>query len=124
MATRQIEKVSRRMIAAHVSRGRVLVATGVLTVAFGWRVCVSAQDDSRSLAELSLEELLNTSVTSVSKRETRVNESPAAVFVLTGEDIRRSGATSVPEALRMVPGLDVARINADDWAVSSRGFNS
>ena len=66
---------------------------------------------------------MNERVTSVSKKETKLSESPAAISVITQEDIRRSGLTSLPELLRTVPGLDVARINGNQWAVSSRGFN-
>jgi iron complex outermembrane receptor protein len=84
----------------------------------------AAGNDALSLADLSIEQLMNESVTSVSKKETRLADSPAAITVITPEDIRRTGATTVPEALRIVPGLDVARINANEWAVSSRGFNS
>lgn len=62
-------------------------------------------------------------VTSVSKQESTVGRSPAAVFVITQEMIRRSGATSIPEALRMAPGLEVAHINSNLWAVTSRGFS-
>lgn len=75
------------------------------------------------LLSLSLEDLLNVQITSVSRKAQRLTDSAAAAFVLTNEDIRRSGATSVPEALRMVPGLDVARLGSNRWAVSSRGFN-
>jgi iron complex outermembrane receptor protein len=75
-------------------------------------------------ADFSLEELTNIKVTSVSKKETSLDDAPAAVFVITQEDIRRSGLTSIPELLRMVPGLDVAQIDANHWAVSSRGFNN
>src|SRR5688572_14102580 len=69
-----------------------------------------------SLAELPLEDLLNIEVTSVARQEQSLSESAAAVFVITGDDIRRSGATSIPELLRMVPGLDVAQISANTWA--------
>lgn len=72
---------------------------------------------------LSLEELMDVEVTSVSKRRQRVADAAAAIFVITQEDIRRSGATSVPELLRMAPGVEVARIDANKWAVSIRGFN-
>ena len=75
------------------------------------------------LKQLSIEELLQLEVTSVSRQPQQVNNSPAAVFVITGEDLRRSGATSFPEALRLVPGLQVARIDNNKWAVSARGFN-
>src|SRR5207248_11567044 len=53
----------------------------------------------------------------------KVADAAAAIFVLTQEDIRRSGATSIPEALRLVPGLEVARIDQNKWAIGSRGFN-
>lgn len=69
---------------------------------------------------LSLEDLMNISV---AKRPQKVADSAAAVFVITQEDIRRTGATSIPEALRMVPGLEVARIDENKWAIGSRGFN-
>jgi len=63
-------------------------------------------------------------VTSVTKQESTVGRSAAAVFVITPEMIRRSGATCIPEALRMAPGLDVAQVNSNAWAISARGFNS
>jgi len=81
------------------------------------------ESNRKSLADLSIEELMNESVTSVSKKETKLVESPAAISVITQEDIRRSGLTSLPELLRTVPGLDVARVNGNQWAISSRGFN-
>jgi iron complex outermembrane recepter protein len=63
-------------------------------------------------------------VTSVTREASTVGRSAAAVFVITNEMIRRSGATSIPEALRMAPGLEVARVNSNSWAISSRGFNN
>ena len=66
---------------------------------------------------------MNTEVTSVSKKEQKLSQMAAAIFVITQEDIRRSGATNIPDLLRMVPGLDVAQINANTWAISARGFN-
>jgi iron complex outermembrane receptor protein len=77
---------------------------------------------SSNLADLSLEELMNVEVTSVSAKAERKGEASAAVFVITQEDIRRSGATTVPDLLRTVPGLHVARLDANKWSVSSRGF--
>jgi iron complex outermembrane recepter protein len=73
---------------------------------------------------LSLEELMDLRVTSVAKRDQRLSDAAAAVFVITAEDIRRSGVTTLPEALRMAPGLFVGRINGGQWAVSARGFAS
>jgi len=72
---------------------------------------------------MSMEDLMNMQVTSVSKRTQKVADAAAAIFVITQEDIRRSGATSIPEALRLVPGLEVARIDENKWAIGSRGFN-
>jgi iron complex outermembrane receptor protein len=79
--------------------------------------------DTRNLADLSIEELMNESVTSVSKRQQKLSQVAAALFVINQEDIRRSGALNIPDLLRMVPGLDVAQINANTWAISARGFN-
>lgn len=76
------------------------------------------------LTELSLAELIDLKVTSVSKKEEKVSEAAAAIFVITNDDIRRSGVTSIPEALRLAPGINVARVNASTWAITARGFNS
>ncbi len=78
---------------------------------------------TRDLSSVSLEDLMNIEVTSVSKKAEKISQAAAAIFVITQEDIRRSGATNIPDLLRMVPGLDVSQINASDWAVSARGFN-
>src|SRR5688500_10220497 len=80
--------------------------------------------DIATLKTLPLEELLNTEVTSVSRRPERLLDAPSAVQVITSEDIRRSGATSLPEALRLAPNLHVAQIDSRQWAISARGFNS
>jgi iron complex outermembrane recepter protein len=77
-----------------------------------------------ALANLSLEQLSSVEVTSVSKSTQNLQSAAAAVTVITSEEIRRSGATSVPDALRFVPGIHVARQSANEWAVSSRGFSS
>ena len=77
-----------------------------------------------SLKQLSLEELINVEVTSVARKEQRVGDTAAAIFVITQEDIRRSGATSIPEALRLAPGVTVSRIDGNSWAVGIRGFGT
>ena len=74
------------------------------------------------IGQLSLEELMNMRVTTVSREEGTVGHSAAAVFVITPEMIRRSGATTFPEVLRMVPGINVSHIDSSKWAVGSRGF--
>jgi iron complex outermembrane receptor protein len=81
------------------------------------------QQTGSNLAQASLEDLLNIQVTSASRKEQKLSQVPAAVFVITQADIRSSGATNIPDLLRMVPGLDVAQINANKWAISARGFN-
>jgi len=74
--------------------------------------------------DMSLEELMNLVVTSVSKKAQILAETAAAAFVIKAEDIRRSGATNIPEALRLAPGVQVAAIGHNKWSVSIRGFNS
>jgi len=76
------------------------------------------------LTQKSLEDLMNIEVTSVSKREQKTSQAAAAVFVISREVIAQSGALNIPDLLRMVPGLDVAQIDAGKWAISARGFNS
>lgn len=73
--------------------------------------------------QMSLTELLDVEVTSVAGKEQRLAEAAAAVFVISAEDIRRSGATTIPDILRMAPGINVARIDANKWAVTARGQN-
>jgi len=81
-------------------------------------------DEPEDLMTLSLEDLMQQKITSVSRKLQRLSQAAAAVFVITAEDIHRSGALTIADALRMVPGLDVARIDANKWAISSRGFNN
>lgn len=78
---------------------------------------------SGDLSDLSLEQLVNVQVTSVSKREESLSRAPAAVTVISRDDIQRSGARTIPDALRLVPGLQVAHVDSHTWAVSARGFN-
>jgi len=82
-----------------------------------------AEDEPRDAVDLSLEELLDAEVMTASRKLQRLNDVAAAVFVISREDIERSGAMSIPEALRMAPGLQVARLANNRWAVSARGFN-
>src|SRR5207302_638907 len=83
----------------------------------------SSQQSSNDLASASLESLMNTRVSSVSRHEEELRRTAAAVSIITRDDIRRSGATDVAELLRMVPGADVAQLTSSTWAVSARGFN-
>ena len=84
---------------------------------------VASASSAVGLIQLSLEELGQIKVTSVSKKSESLSGAAAAVYVITKDDIRRSGATSLAAALRMAPGLDVAQANARQWAISARGFN-
>jgi iron complex outermembrane receptor protein len=88
---------------------------------------IEAQEVASSpgaLKKLTVEELMNIEVTSVSRRPEKLSEAASAIQVITAEDIRRSGATSLPEALRLASNLEVAQIDARQWAISARGFNS
>ncbi len=80
--------------------------------------------EERDLTGVWLQDLMNLQVTSASKKAQRLSKTASAITVISPEDIRRSGATCLPELLRLVPGLDVARINASKWAISARGFNA
>ncbi|MEO8370305.1 MAG: TonB-dependent receptor [Candidatus Solibacter sp.] len=116
----------------HSSNQRTHITTWVVGLALylpllhGWQETqtTAAQNPVNSLKNLSLEELAQVEVTSPSKHPQPVLKSPVAIFVLTGEDIRRSGATSIPEALRQAPGVEVARIDGNKWSVGIRGFGS
>lgn len=101
---------------------RVLV-TALAAVFFTSGLRAQSGADAPDVTNMSVEDLMNLQVTSVSKRAQRVADAAAAVFVITQDDIERSGARSIPEALRMVPGLEVARIDQNKWAIGSRGFN-
>ena len=80
------------------------------------------QDKKPPLVELSLEELMNTEVTSVSKKQERVSEAAVAIHVISQENIHRLGATTIADALRLSPGLTVARIDSNKWSIGARGF--
>ena len=88
--------------------------------------CIAAQQQSSlpTLKELSLEQLMDVEITSVSKKEQKVGDTAAAIYVITQEEIDRSGVTSIPEALRLAPGVTVSRINSHSWAIGVRGFGT
>jgi len=95
-------------------------------------VCVGFQPSARAqtaaaagnIASASLEELMDIEVTSVSKKEQTLSRTGAAVFVISQEDVRRSGASNIPDLLRMAPGVQVAQIDSNQWAITIRGFNN
>jgi len=92
---------------------------------FAVLVCtLAAAAQEADLSKLSLEDLMNIEITTVGKRPQRMSQVPAAVYVITQADIRRSGATNIPDVLRLVPGMEVAQIDNTNWAISIRGANS
>lgn len=97
---------------------------GIVLIIFqGSRVMAAAGDDSLEyLKGLDIEDLLRTQVTSASKRPESLTDTATAVFVITAEDIKRTGARNIPEALRMVPGIQVSQLDANKWIISARGF--
>ena len=103
----------------------VLLSATLLAANSAWAqgMAQEPEDPAVDLSLLSLEELAQVEVTTVSRGPESVARAAAAVYVITSEDIRRSGATSLPEALRLAPNLDVQRVNAVDYAIAARGFN-
>ncbi len=103
-------------------RGRYTFALAVMIL------CLQANrgvaQSARNLKQLSLEDLMDIDVSSVDRMDNPLSDTAAAVSVLTADDIMRSGATNIPELLRYVPGVDVARSDSDHWSVSIRGFAS
>jgi iron complex outermembrane receptor protein len=107
------------------------VAIRVLTPAvLGFSLLVLVQDpraaspSTGDLADLTLEQLSSIVVTSVSRRQESLASAAASIYVINADDIRRSGAISLPEALRLAPNLQVARADANQYAISARGFNN
>jgi iron complex outermembrane receptor protein len=113
----------KRAAASVVSGGAIAALLIVLTPPALAQVATSEPPKPAELGGMDIEQLMNIRVTTVARKEESVSETAAAVTVLTQEDIRRSGFTTIPEVLRLVPGLQVARLDAHDWAISSRGFN-
>jgi iron complex outermembrane receptor protein len=86
-------------------------------------IASSGQEDFEDFEELSLEDLLEIEVVTAAKKAQKISQAPAAMYVITDEEIRQSGATSIPDVLRMVPGIDVMEITATDFVINARGFN-
>lgn len=84
----------------------------------------SATESTEAYKKMSLTELMNLDVTSVAKQPEPYGQAPAAIQVITGDDIARSGASSLPEVMRLADNLEVAQKNSHDWAISARGFNT
>ena len=101
----------------------VLIATLALTFALS-ALADESDPQQGQLKLLSLDELSQIEVTTPTRRPEKAFTTPAAIFVITSEDIRRSGVTTIPEALRLAPGVEVARIDANKWSIGIRGFGS
>lgn len=105
----------------------MLMSVALCLLVFGNSAFVRAQGTTSSpdqLKRLSVEALMDIEVTSVSRRPEKLSETVSAIQVITQEDIRRSGATSLPEALRLASNLEVAQVDSHQWAISARGFNN
>lgn len=93
-------------------------------MALNFNILGSAEADStQAIEDFSINELMEMEVSSASRKSQTVSDTAAAAFVISQEDIRRSGATSIPDALRLAPGIEVAQINSSAWAITARGFN-
>jgi len=112
------------MIASEESPGLLLPALAALCLVLSAGSAAAADSSSGegALEGLSLEQLASVEVTSVSKAAERLSRAPAAIYVISHDQILRSGATSVPEALRLAPNLEVRRLTSSSYAVSARGF--
>src|SRR6266699_3414496 len=98
----------------HTSSPRLVPLIAIVIAVFV--MGASAQNKVVDVTTMSVEDLMNIQVTSVSKRTQKVADAAAAIYVITQDDIRRSGANSIPEALRLVPGIQVSRIDENKWA--------
>jgi iron complex outermembrane recepter protein len=115
---------STRMASQSGAGGRVRVsAVAALLIGLAFVPAALAAQDATALKRLALEDLMEIDVTSVSRRSEPISEAAAAVDVITGEQIRRSGATTLAEVLRLATGLSVARVDGTTWAISARGFS-
>ena len=88
-----------------------------------WQSVAISDDEFSDLDELSVEKLMSTQISSVSKSQQQLSDAASAIFVISQNDIRRSGYSNLPDLLRMAPGVSVARISSSKWSVSARGFD-
>lgn len=130
MACRQRDVSRRERVRGNDSRPALARALALACVALHGTAFAAADlqlaaaRSPASLSRLSIEELAEIEVSSVSKRPERLADAAASVFVITADDIRRSGASTLPEILRLAPNLQVARASANSYAISARGFNN
>src|ERR1700722_15657689 len=119
-------KTARAKLSSRIGRFVICVVLSSVMLGFTPTEASSsaAQASGNPLKELTLEQLGNVQVTTVSKSPEEVWKTPAAIFVITQDDIARSGVTTIPDALRLAPGVEVARIDSSTWSVGIRGFGS
>ena len=110
------------MARSDLSRLPILLSAALLGCWYA--ACATATASESDLGNLSLQELADLPVTSVSKRPEPLSDAAASIYVITNDAIRRSGARTLPEALRLAPNLEVAQIGADSWAISARGSDA
>lgn len=106
-----------------LSDRRVRLCSIGLVLLLATTLFAGAADNLPDFSSLSLQELSEIKVTSVSKKEQKLSQVAAAAYVISQEEIHRSGLTNVADLLRIVPGISVARIDGSKWAVTARGFN-
>lgn len=130
-------RISSRRTAAREKRMMIRTLRGMVTISF-WAVLLlgvvlagaglspaqAQSQDAGQLRDLNLSQLANIKVVTANKTPEELWKTPAAIYVITQEDIRRSGATTIPEILRLAPGVEVARLTSNTWAIGIRGFNS
>ena len=117
-------RLCKRYLKGAIAAGAVVIALCRPAAPLAWTDAPGDLPASEiDLTSLSIEQLMDIEVTSVSKKGESWFQAPAAIYVITQEDIRRSGARSIPEALRMAPGLHVARLDSHRWMIGSRGFS-
>jgi len=102
----------------------VSILVSLLLAASSAKGSAGTQEPGNPVKELTLEQLGNVEVTTLSKEPEAVRKTSAAIFVITNEDIRRSGVTNIPDALRLAPGVEVAQIDGSKWSIGIRGFGS
>jgi iron complex outermembrane receptor protein len=119
-----IRHIGQRSMQFHVMMPAALLLLFVVAALTHAEETPTAKKIPTDLTNLSLEQLANIEVTTVSRRPEELSKVAAPIYVITGEDIRRSGVTSLPEALRLSPGVQVARIDSNKWAIGVRGFTS
>ncbi|MEX2301721.1 MAG: TonB-dependent receptor [Bryobacterales bacterium] len=115
--------VFRRPLAAVLVDPLRHCAAAAMLLVVAAEVGVAQPAGQHDLTEMSLEDLLSIEVTSVARREQKLSQSASAIYVITQEDIRRSGVTTLPDALRLAPGVQVMQMDGGKWGVSIRGFN-